>query len=214
VIAAASRADAGAFLVRLLRLDPAAVVRLRPAGHPAGYVAIWARLPFEVLVTRGLRAGVEHDVTVRARDLLEAVRDDGGLPARFDADWRWPLPPSPGEEIEAVPAAEVRRVAAAAAETARSALGEGVSGRAVGSRRVRDALLDHVPIVIEVGTDRVEVPQRLVQAVIRMDFVKTDDAVVRRAGPWIGLAGEFGAGWHRPIGESLNLHVSPYRSNG
>jgi hypothetical protein len=211
VIAAESRGDAGAFLARLLRMDPAAVVRLRPAG---GHVAMWARLPFGVLVTRGVRAGVEQDVTVRARDLLDAVRDDGDLPARHDADWRWPLPPSAGQEIEVVPAAEVRRVAAAAAETARSALAAGVAGRAVGSRRIRDALLDHVPIVIEAGTDRVEIPQRLVQAVVRMNFVKIGDAAVRRAGPWVGLAGEYGAAWYRPIGESLNLHVSPYRSNG
>ena len=48
-----------------------------------------------------------------------------------------------------------------------------------------------------------------------MGFVEADDRRrVRRAGSWIGLAGEYGAAWHRPIGESLNLHVSPYRSNG
>jgi hypothetical protein len=80
---------------------------------------------------------------------------------------------------------------------------------------VRDALLDHVPIVVEAGADRVEVPQRLVQAVVRMGFIRPEGrVVVRRAGAWVGLAGEFGAAWHRPIGESLNLHVAPYRTNG
>jgi hypothetical protein len=111
----------------------------------------------------------------------------------------------------------VHRVAAAAAETARTALDEGVGGRAVGSRRVRDALLDHVPIVVETTDGRVDVPQRLVQAVIRMNFVGGPDGPpvgVRRAGPWVGLVGAYGAGWYRSIGESLNLQVSPYRTNG
>src|SRR5205814_1351647 len=47
--------DAGAYLARLVRLDPGALVRLRPAvdpavdpagGGPAGVVALWAPLPF------------------------------------------------------------------------------------------------------------------------------------------------------------------------
>jgi hypothetical protein len=213
VIAAESRADAGAFLARLVRLDPSAVVRLRP-GSP-GQILIWARLPFEVLVSRGLRADVARDVTVRADELLTAVGDGRDLPAPRDADWRWPLPSPSAVDVEEIPAAEVLRIAAAAADTARSALGAGVDGRAVGSRRLRDALLDHVPIVVHAGGERVEVPQRLVQAVVRMGFVKPDGrVVVRRAGAWVSLAGEFGAAWHRPIGESLNLHVSPYRTNG
>jgi hypothetical protein len=215
VIAPASRPAAGAFLTRLLRLDPAAVVRLRPVTGSG--VVIWARLPFAVLVNRPLVADVDRDVTVRARELFEAVRDGGGLPPARDSHWRWPLPSTAGDEVEAVPAAEVRRVAAAAASTARTAMDEGVAGRAVGSRRIRDALLDHVPIVIDTGTSRVQVTQRLVQGIVKMDFVGNDDAgvvVVRRSGAWIGLAATHGSAWYRPIGESLNLHVSPYRSNG
>jgi hypothetical protein len=213
VIADESRADAEAFLGRLLRLDPNAVVRMRPAS--AGLVLIWARLPFDVLVSRGVRADVARDVTVRAGELLAAVGAGRDLPAPRDADWRWPLPSLSAVDVEEIPAAEVLRIAAAAAETARMALDAGIDGRAVGSRRLRDALLDHVPIVVEAGGERVEVPQRLVQAVVRMGFVKPDGRViVRSAGAWVGLAGEFGAAWHRPIGESLNLHVSPYRTNG
>jgi hypothetical protein len=218
MIADRSRADAEAFLARLLRLDPTAVVRLRPparAEQAPSSIVIWARLPFDVLVSRALAADVGRDVTVRASELLAALGAGRDLPAPRDADWRWPLPPPAAVDVEEVPAAEVLRVAAAAADTARTALGSGVGGRAVGSRRVRDALLDHVPIVVEAGAERVEVRQRLVQAVVRMSFVKPDGRVmVRRAGAWVGLAGEFGAAWHRPIGESLNLHVPPYRSNG
>jgi hypothetical protein len=208
------RADVGAFLSRLLRLDRAAVVRLVPG---VGSTALWAHLPFGVLVVRGLPAVGGRDVTVRAAELLDAVRDDGALPATHDRDWRWLLPPSTGRRVEEVPAAEVLRVAAAAAETARTALDEGVGGRAVGSRRVRDALLDHVPIVVETADGRVDVPQRLVQAVIRMNFVGGPDGPpvgVRRAGPWVGLAGAYGAAWYRPVQDSLNLQVAPYRTNG
>jgi hypothetical protein len=98
MIADESRPDAGAFLSRLLRLDPAAVVRLRPASP--GQVLIWARLPFDVLVSRGLRAAVARDVTVRASELLTAVGDGRGMPAPRDADWRWPLPSSPAVDVE------------------------------------------------------------------------------------------------------------------
>lgn len=214
MIPEAARADAGAFLSRLLRLDRAAVVRLVPG---LGSTALWGRVPFGVLVVRGLPAVSGRDVTVRAGELLDAVRDGAGLPAAHDNEWRWLLPPSTGRRIEEIPAAEVHRVAAAAAETARTALDEGVGGRAVGSRRLRDALLDHVPIVVETADGRVDVPQRLVQAVIRMNFVGGPDGPpvgVRRAGPWVGLTGAYGAGWYRPVGESLNLQVSPYRTNG
>jgi hypothetical protein len=229
VIEAAGRPDAGAFLARLLRLDPAAVVRLRPADagpKPRGSarvaepprlgstVAMWARVPFGVLVTRRLRAVVEHDVTVRAGELLRAVERDGVLPPSDDHAWRWPLPPGPGEVVEELPAAEVRRVAAAAAAAAREALTSGVAGQAVGSRRVRDALLDHIPIVVDSGPVRVEVAQRLVQALVRMGFIGEQPVAVRRAGPWTGLSGEYGTSWHRPNGETLALQVAPYRPNG
>ena len=214
VIPPEARADTGVFLSRLLRLDKGAVVRMVPGPLHA---ALWAHLPFGVLVVRGLPPIGGRDVTVRAAELLDALRGDGVLPAARDHDWRWLLPPSTGRKVEEIPAAEVHRVAAAAAETARTALDEGVGGRAVGSRRVRDALLDHVPIVVETADGRVDVPQRLVQAVIRMNFVGGPDGPpvgVRRAGPWVGLVGGYGAGWYRPIGESLNLQVSPYRPNG
>lgn len=214
MIPSEARADIGAFLTRLLRLDASAVVRLVPG---VGSTALWGRVPFGVLVVRGLPALPVRDVTVRAGELFDAVSDGSALPRSRPEEWRWLLPPSTGRRIEEIPAAEVHRVASAAADAARTALGEGLGGRAVGSRRVRDALLDHVPIVVETPDGRVDVPQRLVQGVIRMSFVGDADGPpvgVRRAGPWVGLAGAYGAAWYRPIGESLNLSVSPYRTNG
>jgi hypothetical protein len=204
-------ADAGAFLARLVRLDANALVRLRPAGPDT--VALWARLPFDALVTRPVGAAVGDDVTVRAADLLAAVGTGGAMPARHDAAWRWPLPPVPGRTVERLPARELRRVGAAAASTLREAVTSGVRGRAVGERMLRDALLAHVPIVVTAddGT-RVEVPQRLVQAVVRMGFLgddPNDPVQVRVAGAWVGLVATYGAAWHRP---AAGLEVRPARS--
>jgi hypothetical protein len=167
----ASVTDAGAYLARLVRLDATTLVRLRPGGE--GVLALWARLPFGVLVTRRVRASLDEDATVRAADLLRMLDTGGpGLPSRHDAQWRWPLPAGPGRVVERLPAAEVRRLGAAAESTLRHAVSGGVRGRAVGERVLRDALLDHVPVVVITDDGaRVEVPQRLVQAVVRMGFV-------------------------------------------
>jgi hypothetical protein len=201
----ADAADVGAFLSRLVRLDPAAVVRLRPAEAP-GRVTLWARVPWGVLVARTVAGSVAQDATVAARALLDDVAAGGtALPARRDGDWRWPLPTGAGQVVESVPAAEVRRIAAAAAGTLRTAEAQGVGGRAVGQRALRDALLDHVSIVVALPDgDQVEVPQRLVQAVIRMGFLGSDEresdatADVRVSGQWVAISAPYGVVWLPP----------------
>ncbi|MFI6238288.1 hypothetical protein ACIBEF_00245 [Micromonospora sp. NPDC050795] len=223
-------ADAGAFLARLVRLDPVAPVRLRPAGAP-GRIALWARLPWQVLVVRtvagGPADGVAEDVTVAAAELLaELERSGATLPTRRDAQWRWPLPPARSRQVEALPVADLRRIADAAAGTLRTASEQGVAGRAVGQRALRDALLDHVAVLITPdGTPDapVEVPQRLVQGVVRMGFLgaahgsaagEGGDAVqVRVAGRWVGLVGPHGAAW---LQKATDLAVTPLiaRPNG
>jgi hypothetical protein len=163
-------ADAGAFLARLTRLDATAVVRLRRSGTRT---ALWARLPWDVLVTREVAGSGPVDVTVSAAELLAGLAgDDPDLPPLRDGQWRWPLPPAGGSAVEPVATAELSRLAQAAAGTLRTAATHGVAGRAVGQRALRDALLDHVALVITRSPgDAVEVPQRLVQAVFRMGFL-------------------------------------------
>jgi hypothetical protein len=284
-LATGAVADAGAFLARLTRLDPAALIRLRPADPAGGQrtelaggqeiggqeiggqeiggqeigdepvggprIALWARLPWGTLVTRTVPGGPAADVTVLARDLLaELARDGATLPARRDQQWRWPLPPRQVEVIERVPVGAVREIGAAAEGTLRAAAQGALAGRSVGERAVRDALLDHVAIVVTPGprvpsrgaffggsasgalgeevaengeevaenTAPVEVPQRLVQAVIRMGFLGSpnlhrpdepdgrrpdEEAHVQilRAGRWVGLAAAYGTGWLRPASE-------------
>jgi hypothetical protein len=213
-------ADAGAFLARLIRLDPAAVVRLRPASGPAGaggHTALWAHLPWQVLVTRTVHGPGPDEATVGAADLLKVLADGGtALPPRRDADWRWPLPAHAGQVVETVTAAEMARVAHAAAGTLRTAAAE----RRVGERAVRDALLDHVPIVVtRVGAAPVDVPQRLVQAVVRMGFLgaspssQMEPVQVRLAGIWTGLAAPYGIAWLRTVNE-FTIRPQSIHTNG
>jgi hypothetical protein len=234
----AGQADAGAFLVRLLRLDRGAVVRLRPAtatraaaagtaaateaevtgtaGATAGSdpaTELWAMLPFDVLATRRVRSAAAADVTVSAADLLASL-EGGGPPRPRDTDWRWALPPGRGTAVERIPAAELVRVAAAASRTLRQAVAEGVGGRAVGERVVRDALLDHVAIAIT-GADgeRIDIPVRVVQGVVRMGFLlanrpvvasgskvttSEDFVTVRSVMGWTGIDASYGSVWYRP----------------
>jgi len=204
--------EAGPFLARLTRLDPGAVVRLKGGGER---VALWARLPWGVLVGRTVPGAGPDDATVSAAELLaELSRGGDALPSRRDQQWRWPLPPPGPRVVEAVPADEVRRIAAAAAGTLRKASAEGVGGRPVGQRMLRDALLDHVAILVTAGESRVEVPQRLIQAVVRMGFlgrlaptasevgpVEVGEVRVQAAGRWVGLAAPYGVAWLLPVSQ-------------
>jgi hypothetical protein len=206
----AGRADAAAFLSRLVRLDRAALVRLRavPPGEVGAAphrLALWARLPWEVLVTRLVEAiePPRADITVSAEALLHSL-DGPGVPDRRDVEWHWRLPHSTGTVVERIAPDEIRRVAAAAARTLREVGDSGVGGRSVGERALRDALLDHVPIVVEAAGDRVEVPQRLVQGVLRMGFLgggtgspAEHPVAVRVAAGWVGLAAGYGTAWRQ-----------------
>lgn len=210
--------DLGAFLARLVRIEPTAVVRLRRAGD---HTVLWGRLPWAVLVSRTVAgAGPDDDATVSAAELLSEVERGGaGWPTRRDAAWRWPLPPPAGRVVETMPAAELRRIATAAAGTLREAATQGVAGRPVAERAVRDALLDHVAIVVTTGGSRVEVPQRLVQGVARMGFLGRSDATgestvrVHVAGRWIGLAAPYGAAWLLPASQ-FAVRPAAGRTNG
>jgi hypothetical protein len=208
-----SDSDVGAFLARLVRLDPAALVRVKVAG---GVGALWSKVPWDVLVTRAVPDfGPDRDITVRADAWLAAgataTLDD--LP-REDGGWRGALPAGAPVRLEEIPADVLRRLDAAAAQTVRDTAEGGLAGRAVGSRAVRDALLDHVSITVTTADGvRVDVPQRLVAAVLRMGFAGADPVRVIAAGPvrpggFLGLAATYGTAWWRRPG---GLVVRPAR---
>ncbi|GIJ24681.1 hypothetical protein [Micromonospora lutea] len=209
-------ADAGAFLARLVRLERAALVRLRPAVVDAR-TALWARLPWGVLAVRTVAGAGAGDVTVAAGELLAAfAAGRADLPARRDAQWRWALPPAASRPVETLPGGELRRLAEAAAGTLREAAEHGVGGRAVGQRMLRDALLDHVAVVVTPDDDPdrpVEVTQRMVQGLVRMGFLGPsgdssagDGVQVRASGRWVGLVGPYGAVWSQ---KATDLVVRP-----
>jgi hypothetical protein len=207
-------ADAGAFLARLIRLDPAAPVRLRAAR---GRTALWAHLPWDVLVTREVAGDGPADATVAAAELLSTLAGGGEqLPSRRDAQWRWPLPPASAETVESVAGAELARLAAAAAGTLREVAAGALGERSIGQRAVRDALLDHVALTVTPATgEPVEVPQRLVQAVSRMGFLGPEgvdgpETRVRTAGRWVGLSAPYGVAWLQIVGK---LTVIPIGSH-
>jgi hypothetical protein len=207
-------ADAGAFLARLARLDRNAPVRLKPSGPR---VALWARLPWDTLVTREVDGSVADDITVSAAELLAVLAEQGDeLPRRRDADWRWPLPPgSAATVVEHVATAELSRLAIAAAGTLREVTGGGL-GRAVGQRAVRDALLDHIALVVTTGEgESVEIPQRLVQATSRMGFlgpadVDGPDARVLVSGRWVGLSAPYGVAWLQRVKKLTVMPISTH----
>jgi hypothetical protein len=67
---------------------------------------------------------------------------------------------------------------------------------------LRDALLDHIPIVVSAGDERIPIRQGLVQAMLRMAFMGTDgqdQITVRIAGTWVGLSAEHGSVWLQNI---------------
>jgi hypothetical protein len=214
----AAVADAGAFLARLTRLEPAAPVRLKSSG---GRIALWARLPWEVLVTREVAALGEgpRDATVSAAELLSVLARGGDtLPALRDEQWRWPLPPEAAATIESISGAELARLAAAAAGTLREVAAGALGDRSIGQRAVRDALLDHVALTVTPPAgEPVEVSQRLVQAISRMGFLGPDGAVapearVRTAGRWVGLSAPYGVAWLQKVGKLtvMPIGVHPF----
>ena len=83
----------------------------------------------------------------------------------------------------------------------------------MGQRVLRDALLDHVAVVVtpdDAPDAPVEVPQRLVQGLVRMGFLGAGDVQVRVAGRWVGLVGPYGAAWSRKAAE---LALTPTRGH-
>jgi hypothetical protein len=84
---------------------------------------------------------------------------------------------------------------------------------------VRDALLDHVALVVTPPDGAaIDVPQRVVQAVFRMGFlgpatVDRPEARVRVSGRWVGLSAPYGAAWLQRV-SALSLLSAGGHPNG
>jgi hypothetical protein len=202
-------------LRRVVALDAAALVRVR-AGD--GIAAVFARLPFGVLVGRSLHCpDVPHvDATVRAGDLLahgariEAGQPDGPrTPAQLDSasldlQWRGALPPlTRWRRLDVVADAVIRPLVRQGALALKTALDQ--AGSAMRSAAVAEPLLGAVALsVTGVDGDSAPVTLRMLSALTRMGFLPRGGvAVVSVSGGWTRLAAEYGSVYAEPTGLTL-----------
>lgn len=181
------RNDLGAFVARVVRLDPAATVRIRQVG---GRVDVWATTPFDVLATRSAHGAVEPaDVTTAASALLTALavdrspRVDPGPPALWPAE----VPDETGWRlVDEVPAAEVDALAERGLALARVE---------AGPHGPPASLLDQIVLTVSAPGTTVKVPMRCLFALSGMGFIGTDDTPVRvlATSRWLRLDARFGA---------------------
>ena len=206
------REDLATFLERALRLDDAAVVRLR--GRSDGLLAAWVATGFDVLASRVVAGTVRpSDLSAGADELargLSAADRSGYVDPGFpmDSAWRSALPPESGfVHLDDVPARVVLDLAqrgARLAEEHGSAHGPPVS------------LLDQEVVRVSSADTSVGIPMRCVFALTAMGFlpqsssaadpsdslvpesVAADEIVRVRALPaWLRIDARFGSVYRR-----------------
>ena len=193
---AGQRADLAVFTDRVLRMDEAAVIRLRTRAD--GLIGAWAATGFDVLVGRVVAGSLTpRDFTCAAGELRrglsaagEAGHADPGYP--MDSAWRSALPPEAGfVHVDDVPAAVLADLARSGAELAREhagPLGPPVS------------LLDQEVLQVRSGTETAAVPMRFALVLAAMGFAPdTPGEVVRvRVMPaWLRIDARFGSLFRR-----------------
>ncbi|OBI17657.1 MULTISPECIES: hypothetical protein [unclassified Mycobacterium] len=198
---AAQRRDLGAFVDHALRLDDAAVIRLR--NRSTGLLTAWVATGFDVLASRVVGGQVRpDDLSVGADALargLTAMDDSGYVDPGFamDSAWRGALPPDTGfSHLEDIPARVMLDLAQRGARLAKehgSSHGPPVS------------LLDQEVIQVSAPDASVGLPMRCVFALTAMGFLpQSPDAVgademirVRILPTWLRIDARFGSVYRR-----------------
>jgi len=181
------RGDLGAFVARVVRLDPAAAARL--CAGP-GTVTAWASTPFDVLATRTVHGHVDpSDVTVSANALLTALAVEKAATVDPGVGGLWPgdLPPDTGwSAVDVVPAAEI---------DALTERGLAVARENAGPLGPPTSLLDQNVLTVSAPAGpTVKVPLRCLFALSGMGFVGGDGEVrVSATGGWLRLDAHYGA---------------------
>lgn len=160
----AQRRDLAVFAERVLRLDEAAVIRLRARAD--GLVGAWAVTGFDVLAVRVV-AGALHppDFTCGAGELrrgLESADEAGWVDPGYpmDSAWRGALPPEAGfVHLDDVPADVLADLARQGADLAREH---------AGPHGPPASLLDGEVLTVSSGAQSVAVPMRCVLALTAM----------------------------------------------
>ena len=206
---AAHRVDLETFVDRALRLDEAAVIRLRE--RPGGQVVAWVATGFDVLASRVVGGRVRPgDLSAGADALaraLPAMDRSGFVEPGFamDSAWRGALPPDAGfAHLDDVPARVVLDLAQRGVALAKE------HGSAHGPPA---SLLDQEVVAVSAGTESVGIPMRCVFALTAMGFlpqstrrsddftpesVAADEVVRVRVLPaWLRIDARFGSVYRR-----------------
>jgi len=192
------RNDLAAFVERAVRLDDAAVIRLRRRSD--GLVAAWVGTGFDVLAVRVVAGRLNPaDLSCGADQLVRSLRDadaSGHVDPGYgmDSAWRGVLPPDTGfTHLDDVPAAVLVDLARRGAELARD------HGSAPGPPA---SLMDQDVLQVKSGDTTVGVPMRCVFALTAMGFVpespSTEEIVRVRVLPaWLRIDARFGSVFRR-----------------
>jgi hypothetical protein len=198
---AAHRADLAAFVDHVMRLDDAAVIRLR--ARSAGLLTAWVATGFDVLASRVVVGKVRpEDLSVAADRLargLSAMDAAGHVDPGFSMDsaWRGALPPESGfTHLDDVPARVMLDLAQRGARLAKehsSSHGPPVS------------LLDQEVIRVSSADGDVGLPMRCVFALTAMGFlpqrpdeIAADEMIrVRILPTWLRVDARFGSVYRR-----------------
>ncbi|APE14161.1 hypothetical protein BOH72_01895 [Mycobacterium sp. WY10] len=192
------RSDLAVFLDHALRLDEAAVVRLKRRAD--GLIAAWVGTGLDVLAVRVVAGEVDPaDLSCGADELARGLRNpdvaghvDPGYP--MDSAWRGVLPGDTGfTHLDDIPAAVLTELAQRGADLAKehsSAHGPPAS------------LLDQDVLQVSSGDVEVGVPMRCVFALTAMGFVPDppgEDEIVRvRLSPtWLRIDARYGSVYRR-----------------
>ncbi|TXI43025.1 MAG: hypothetical protein E6Q56_00405 [Mycobacterium sp.] len=175
----AGRGDLLAFTERALRLDEAAVIRLRVRAD--GLLGAWMATGFDVLAVRVVPGSIQPaDMTCAADALFRGLRGadaDGRVDPGFpmDSAWRGALPPEVGfVHVDDVPAPVFGELARQGADLAREH--GGAHGPPV-------SLMDQQVLEVSGGGATVGVPMRCVLALTAMGFVGDPPPGAHGGGP-------------------------------
>ncbi|UCZ62018.1 hypothetical protein [Mycolicibacterium phocaicum] len=198
---AAQAQNLATFVERVLRLDEAAVVRLKARNEDV--VVAWAATGFEVLAARVVNGRVApSDLCAGADALSHELPGSGRIDPGFamDSAWRGALPPDDGfSHLDDVPAAAVLELFHRGVELAREHSGP---------QGPPPSLLDQDVLTVSAGDIEVGIPMRCVFALTAMGFVPDplpENEVVRvRVHPtWLRIDARFGSVYRRRGGPIL-----------
>lgn len=198
---AAHRDDLATFAERAIRLDDAAVIRLRQRAD--GLLGAWVATGFDVLASRVVAGRVNPPDLSAGADALAAglaAMDSGGYVEpgfALDSAWRGALPPDSGfVHLDDVPA----RVVLDLAERGGALVKQHSSGQGPPV-----SLLDQEVVAVSSADDSVGIPMRCVFALTAMGFlpqagsaVSVDEIVRVRVTPtWLRIDARFGSVYRR-----------------